>query len=238
MNVQKLFTVLTPYSLLISLLYLFGFWSSFDINVLEYIAFSDVLKSAMYPLMYSSVFLLIGFSVGNLIATPLETVLPPGAGKDVPEAKYFRWLFRISWCVLLVIIAYVILFQAGNYRWYKVAFLLVIVMSYFVGDASFAESYIPIKRVRVVLVNVFTAVAVYSFGWGAVDANNLKHNDAELKLNGTISEYKYIGWAGDFLFLWDDSGKKVIAKSKSTIKSIERSVDRPKPIIDLGYGDK
>jgi hypothetical protein len=40
----KILPFLAPYAILICVLYLFGYWSSFGINILEFISFSDVVN--------------------------------------------------------------------------------------------------------------------------------------------------------------------------------------------------
>jgi hypothetical protein len=233
MDLQKVLALITPYSLLVSLLYLFGYWGSFGINILEYIALSDVLKSAMSPLLYSSLLLFIGFSIGNLLSVPIIKYMPPGGGKDLPEAKYFRWMFRGVMALIAVVIAYKIFFESGNYRWFSIAALSMVIIPSIVGNASYFENAIPIKQIRVLIINVFLSVSFYAFGWGAIDAELAKNNDNTLKINEVVSEYSYIGWAGDFLFLWNKSEATVITKAKSTIQSIERNVKNERPIIDL-----
>jgi len=46
----------TAYVVVVAVLYLWGYWSPFNINVLEYLSLADVVKAAAYPL--ASVFFL------------------------------------------------------------------------------------------------------------------------------------------------------------------------------------
>ncbi|WP_186172045.1 hypothetical protein [Vibrio chagasii] len=232
MKLQQVLALLTPYSLFISILYLFGFWSSFNVNVLEYIALSDVLKSAMTPLLYSALLVTVGFSIGNMLGMPLAKHLPAGGGQHLPVARYVRLAFKVMFWVLLSAIIYQIVFDSGNYRWFKVAALSMLIVPVIVGDARELEDYIPYKHVRVIVVNVLVAVAVYAFGWGAIDAKAAKTNEQDLKINGLEVEHQYVGWAGDYLFLWDNKNSTVIAKAKRTVDSIEFSVTEEKSIFE------
>src|SRR5207253_7010755 len=56
----KLLSLITPYAIVVSLLYLFGYWSSFGINILEYVSFPDVLKLAIYPVFLGAVLSTLG----------------------------------------------------------------------------------------------------------------------------------------------------------------------------------
>ncbi len=40
-----------PYAIVVSVIYLFGYWGTFQINPLEYVGVSDLIKLAAYPLM-------------------------------------------------------------------------------------------------------------------------------------------------------------------------------------------
>ena len=232
MNPQHVLALLTPYSLFVSILYLFGFWSSFDVNILHYIAFTDVLKNAMTPLLYSALLVTIGFLIGNILGMPLAKSLPPGGGEHLPIARYVRWGLKLSFVSLLLAIVYQIFFVAGNERWFKVAAISMLIIPIIVGDAREIETYIPYKLVRVVIVNVLVSVVVYAFGWGAIDAKLVKDSGQQLKINGVSVDLKYVGWAGDYLFLWDNNDQSVIAKAKRTVDSVEYKIAEEKPMLE------
>lgn len=169
--------------------------------MLEYITLSDVIKNAMYPLLYSSIFLLLGLAVGQIISVPLSEVMPPGGGADLPEAKYIRWFFILITVCILSYALFVVFFEVGNLRWFKVAVLVFMPLLILIGNAEFASTYIPNKQVRIVVVNTLFAVLIFSFGRGAVNAEKSKNSLQGLKINGKVIEQKYIGWAGDFFFM-------------------------------------
>ncbi|MGF1841553.1 MULTISPECIES: hypothetical protein [Vibrio] len=234
---QKFLAALTPYSLSVSLLYLFGFWSSFDINVLEYIAISDVLKSALSPLLYALLLVAVGVALGNLFSTPINKYMPPGGGKHLPEAKYYRALIFVTLLMLFVAIFYIIFFETGGARWFKVAALSMMFLPIVIGDASFAEGYLKHKQSRVIIINILASLSLYSFGWGASNAKVIKSEGKVVSINGVETELVYIGWAGDFLFLWDDKKNMVVARNKSTVHSIEKKLKENKPLISFLYSE-
>lgn len=235
---QKIFTFLTPYSLAVSLLYLFGFWGTFNVNILEYIALTDVVKNAMLPLLYSSAFVLIGFTIASIMTSPMQTNMPSGGGAHLPEAKYFIWIFRVITLLTLLGALYFVFFDVGRTRWLNIALLLMTPIFVVIGDAPMAEKYIAHKRLRILVVCSLTFILLCSFGWGAFDAEKAKNDDQSLKINGIISKHSYVGRAGDYLFLWSKKANSIVIKYKSDIKSIERSVPKEKPIYGLFNGDK
>lgn len=62
---------LSIYSLLISILYIFGYWSIFNLNIFEYIALSDIVKYSIKPLAISLVTLIFVLLHNTLIITSL-----------------------------------------------------------------------------------------------------------------------------------------------------------------------
>jgi hypothetical protein len=222
----------------ISLLYLFGFWGTFNINVLEYIALTDVIKNALYPLIYSSIFIVLGLIIGSLLTVPLTKIMPPGGGKDLPEAKIFRWLLMLMALFVLGLALHLILFEVDNARWFKVAVLVSPIVIVMVGNAEFASGYINNKHLRTLIVSTLCVTLLYSYGWGAVHAERAKISDQMFKINGKITNQKYLGWAGGFLFLWDSTKSTVVVKSKSTIQSMELSVPKKSAVIDFSSAEK
>lgn len=237
-KLQKIITLLPPYSLIVSLLYLFGFWGTFNIDVLEYISLSDVIKSALYPLTYSSIFIVLGVAIGNVFNTSLVKAMPVGDGQYLPIAKYIRWLFRLLELILVILALYVIFFEVGNTRWHTVAVLLSFTLVRIVVNADFASECIKNKQERDFIVIILSIILLNSYGWGAKQAERVTSSEQVIKINGKKSEKKYIGWAGDFLILWDSSKSTVSVKSKSTIKSLELFVPIESSMIDLLYEKK
>ncbi len=230
---KKYLAILAPYSLLVSALYLFGFWGVFDINILEYIALADLVKAALYPLIYSSIFLVVGLFLGGFFAGSLsKSILRPGGGVSFPEAAYVYWGLRLIEVFCVALSLYLVFFEVGGTRWVQVAAILTIPVCMWIGDARFAEEYINNRSLRVFVVLILTEVMLYSYGFGAFDAEQLKKSDREFKINGNVSKHKYVGWAGGFLFLWDSSKGTVLVKSASTINTIELSVSNRRAIVD------
>ena len=64
-NTKKYIWLAAPYFITVGLLYLWAYWSSFGINILEYAALSDVAKVAIIPVGSAFVFVFSGFIVFN-----------------------------------------------------------------------------------------------------------------------------------------------------------------------------
>ena len=66
-TITKIFYFVTPYAFLSSFLYLVGFWSTFDINIFEFITISEIILITAYPLFLSLIGILIGFAIGLML---------------------------------------------------------------------------------------------------------------------------------------------------------------------------
>ena len=62
---------------------------------------------------------------------------------------------------------------------------------------------------------------------------NVQKSDQVIQINGKASNQKYLGWAGDFLFLWDDTKNTIVVKAKATIQTMELREPKKTPIIDF-----
>lgn len=60
-----------------------------------------------------------------------------------------------------------------------------------------------------------------------------KKSDQIIEINGKASNQKYLGWAGDFLFLWDDTKNTIVVKAKTTIQTMELRGPKKTAIIDF-----
>jgi len=199
---------------------MFGYWGEVRINILEYIALGDVVKNALYPLLYSSIFLILGMIIGNLFIFPMRMASADSGSPKLQNTKYKWIILSVIGIVFLVPALYISLFETGGYRWHKVAMLVSLPLVLLIGRAEFARGYIADADKRVLVVNILCVFLVHAYGWGARNAISAKNSSDTIEVNGKTSEHKYLGWAGDFLFLWDGKNEKVVIKSKSTIETL------------------
>lgn len=85
LGIKEVLTVGVPYCIAIGACYLFGYWGSFHINVLEFITFADVAKIAVYPLMTTLVFGLAGYLSADILFAPYY---PPNDHSE-PKAEFW-----------------------------------------------------------------------------------------------------------------------------------------------------
>ncbi len=48
------------YFVTVGVLYLWGYWTTFEVNILEYLSLADIVKSTAYPIASTFIFFVIG----------------------------------------------------------------------------------------------------------------------------------------------------------------------------------
>ena len=97
-KIKQIIFFATPYAFLCATLYLYSFWSSFNINFLEYISIADILKIAICPIVGA----LLAFLVGLLYSMYVDEVLKkPRKSKSKGDIRFWRI------CLLILAIIYI-----------------------------------------------------------------------------------------------------------------------------------
>lgn len=79
-NWLKIVYFAAGYGFVVSMLYLFGYWSTFGINILEYIEISDVIRLSIYPAITSVGMFVVGYAIGVFTSHWLAKKLIPFPG--------------------------------------------------------------------------------------------------------------------------------------------------------------
>jgi hypothetical protein len=77
------------YFLTVGVLYMWGYWGRFHVNILEYISVADVLKVAAYPIASVFLFAVIGAVLGEWLTSSVPKV-ESGAGRDTRIGRFLN----------------------------------------------------------------------------------------------------------------------------------------------------
>jgi hypothetical protein len=214
-----------PYALVTSLLYLLGYWSSFQINILEYVSLPDVIKLAIYPLVIGALVSLVGFYVNVMTLTSFSA--DPEKAFIRVSTKYATW---VNWIILLLI-CLELFFQRNGGGYTVVGLLLAGLVNFnFLGYEKLAN-YIPHASARKVILFSISTILFTSYGIGKQNAelilNGKRYKTVRtsvFKEKGTVAfndkkllegqdSLKYVGTTGDyFFFISMDNSRTFIAK--------------------------
>lgn len=226
-NQLSVVSLAIAYGIAISLLYLFGYWSTFNINVLDYASLSDVVKIAIYPVFVSAVLVIIaplvfGFVSGRLLEKD------PGKAFIIVSHRYTRWSTLVAIVIGIILIAWQRNGTAFKYAGICLTYAININIP---TNHRFLKPLIPNEVVRRIIIFILLMVLLCSFGSGRENGEKVLGgkgvsvvSTAIFKAKGTEEfrskallekqdSLKYLGAAGDyFLFMTLDNSEIIIAK--------------------------
>lgn len=227
LGIKELLAFGAAYMMVVGACYLAGYWGSFQINVFEFISFSDVVKLAVFPLMPFLVGLFAGVFCYQLWTSGDASALH----KSNRERR--RSGFQLQRIFLLVVILCVVLVSffspmLGNF-WPPLPSGLI---AFFVGLLSIPLLYVdefieilPNRDVRLVALFLFLFVPPVSWSYGVWRAHAVKTGAAELFVDVSRSQpfiqsdpkirLAYLGLLGDLYVLRESQSGKIIFLKKS-----------------------
>ena len=120
---KKLASWAILYAVLVSFLYLFGYWGEFEINIMEFAGFQDLARISVYPLIGAFLSVLVGVSISKLLSFEK---LPPGGGGGSRFGRIVRKHWRLLVTLNIVLIIGIIHFFSSQSKWLIVAILLLV----------------------------------------------------------------------------------------------------------------
>jgi len=225
------------YLITVGVLYLWGYWGRFDINILEYIGLADVVKLSLYPI--ASVFLgvVIGTTIG-MFAWGSGNELPPGLG---PETRVGGFLFRHkNRIIYLYVIATVSVWLFGSeVKWHVIPLLAVLPVYVLSLRCSFFSEIIPNSKTRSLLVCFFAILPLYSYSQGNIDALGVingyrckyvvsgKIPGLEIPYGqGDSNRIKYVGYMNTYLFLLMPDNKTLLIVQFEEVEGFQLRSER------------
>ncbi len=154
--------------------YLFGYWGSFNINVLEFISFADMAKLATYPLLIAFIFLFVTAFIILLFHT---FSLPPDEGVHIKKMRKFgrkHWRILTIFLSLIIVLLAILVPEPDN--WFYVAGLIPI-YSVHLGQSKLLIELIPNRENRLACLIVLLSLPGLAFAMGRHQAFDIKTGD-------------------------------------------------------------
>lgn len=226
---KQITTLLVAYCAFISVLYLFGYWGSFDINILEYASLSDIVKMTAYPLLMSFIALAIGIVTVELSR---GDGLPVGGGNDTYIAKLgFKYAKRIVATALLLSVL-LIHFGTEPIYWLYGSMILIFTISTALQSTTLAKRYAPNSFIMYAVLGVAIMLPIMSYYNGKNNAFLIKHgkdgnvidiNKSTLNIQTTNDsrQFMLLGFVSDVYFIYDTKSKQTIfLKQKDNVRVV------------------
>src|SRR5258708_4462422 len=162
-----LFIAIIPFLTICAGLYHIGYWSTFDINILQYLDISDLIKSFIYPFISSVIVYFLGYLIEAFLFPKNSTLWRTFnvITEDEYKSKPFRIRRAIGYIISTLFCLWLI-FYGGNEKWFLIPFFLSIVVGNILNSRQFLSSLIPEINLRANLVYTILLIPFLSFGFG------------------------------------------------------------------------
>lgn len=131
---------LSVYSITAGTLYLWGYWSKFNVNILEYIGLMDLAIAAAFPLLSAVVGIVGGMILGQIF---ISGSLSQGGGKETPTGKFLN---RYAILLLVIYLAIVLLVFPFLFSDDVRAFVLPLALMPLISFSIYIEQQFSFRR--------------------------------------------------------------------------------------------
>lgn len=224
-------TLILVYFFFCGSVYLVGFWTTFNIDVTNFINIADIPKSFIIPFLIANGLVFFQIVI-HLISTP--PITEESKEKDFTDKPFvFYALTRID--VLLSILSLVIIVSYNFYNseilfWIISSVLFAILISIKIHKIEEFKKLIPRNNVRKYLIHIFIVVPIISFSTGKINSLNIYHNNkiniVEFIKDNKVSDqkkksFKLLGFVGEKVIISDLKNEKIQIINQSSFDQIQ-----------------
>lgn len=151
------------YAIAAGTLFLWGFWSTFDINILQYIGLVELAKSAAFPLLSAVASVAIGALVSRLTMTHS---FPYGGGADTPVGRFLNK--HVKWLIggFLAFLLAIALLGNEERKWFGVGMLASVAFSLALARRDAFSGVIADPTLRGSIIWLVSLIICAAFGYG------------------------------------------------------------------------
>jgi hypothetical protein len=164
--IKTVWAIGAPFLISVGTCYLFGYWGALEINVLEFIGFTDIAKLALYPLLASAIFFLVGAMWHEL---DRGDRLPAGGGAETRLGRFGRRHWRGLLSLNTGAIVLIAIFGPEPRKWFIVIFMLI-PYGTTLSNVEWIIDVIPSPRMRGTLLHMLITLPAFAFASGRYDA--------------------------------------------------------------------
>lgn len=219
-GLAKYFYWIAGYSISVCSLYLWGYWSVFDINFLQYTDIIAILKLAAFPFLVSAASLLLGVVFGHLMfgeePTEEERVAMRNSRFGRILRKYINGISSV-WVIATVLTW---LFGSSE-KWHFLPLFISLPIVIILQRRNFAIEVIPKQSIRNGLIFLAVYAVPFAYAGGLRDAQKIEAGvkfsyllspvtGVEVAKNATpLTRPRFLGQINDLIFLYSPKEKSV-----------------------------
>ena len=233
-NLSFLISVLILYFGLCGGLWHLGFWSTFDINFLQYINLTDIIKSFVFPFITATGYVLIGFIATTLanyhdrLDNPESLVF--GMGSNTPFGKFLNKNVEII--VFLYIFGITVFaITGGQIKYLLIPFLIASPLSIYLTNRNYLFKSILSPDLRSAAITFVIILPLMSFCFAKMQSLDIYENKSfkkivEIGTNDSenidnILGLKYLGSTSSQAFLTDSANNQITILNMSITSYIK-----------------
>ena len=172
-----------PYLTLCAVLFHIAYWDTFNLNGLSYISVSDIIKSAVYPILSTSIFTFIGLFIGSYLASDKDDIAPNEPYEKTGWVKaLFIVITFISWMFCLHLLDYL----PSEYKWLTWPILAGLPLNAILYYSKLLNFFQTTNRYRDAFINLLTYLPFIFFASGKIESEKIQNN-IEYKYSTRIS---------------------------------------------------
>jgi uncharacterized membrane protein len=213
---RKYFWLIIPYFLVTGTLYIWGYWSTFDINAFEYASINEAVIASFIPLASGLIFVLIGAAIGTF-ASQNEQPMEATSEQNKKKMSRMDWLILVGFFIPSVI-SFVVTDNIGS-RWITCSILLSTIPAVAMIKSSLASNILP-PHIRPVVLFICCCIPFYSFATGKNNAYKIVSNSEYWHLDIDTKTFKYIGYLNGKTFLTDIHNNKILIIQDGEIEKL------------------
>ena len=203
---SSIISAIIGYIIIVSTLYLMGYWAEFGVNYWEYITISEVSVVALNSIVYSFGFVVLSSLLSYIY---LDKYFKVGEGRGSRQGKFMNkwWKF--------IALPFVIASVYGVYAdrplaIFGLALIFTPIIGIWIANQGALENIIKNPDIRFVAITMAIGVIFLSHPKGFLDAYSRKNNSGSHQVVIENTQYTYLGKLNESLFLYQKSSENVI----------------------------
>lgn len=215
------------YAVSVGILYEWGYWGRFDINILQFMSASEVLRSAAYPFLGVFVFFILGAGLNLFLFKPL----PEGGGRTTKVGVILNKHSHFYAIAAICTLVFINWLSSGRWAWDILGFAVWITCTVLISRLELLHSLIPDDEIRALVGTFVVAMPVFSFTYGATAGEEILSGSdyREATIPSTIEKSKFLGIAGDYAFFLSLDNQRIYIRRNAEIPNIVIVHRKPMP---------
>lgn len=221
------------YFVSVGVLHLWGYWTTFSINILEFLGLADIIKLTAYPVATALMATALGAVLGT-VASHTQAARNSQPNERSLSVRVFLAIRKHRVAVFTAYIAVTVLFAffAPAWKWLVLPVLLASPLVPYLAAHPITERVLPNLHVRVSVVLCIMAMLPTAYGTGRLSAEKILSGERFYYVVSIVEgvnadsnmleteRLRYLGHAGDFVFFKDPKGSTTVITKIESGKSL------------------